>query len=340
MVAMNSFGGGYNILPLQTINGGHVYFNREEVNCLHNNVQEMCNNCATIKLPEEVVKHVVILDSYSSATIEGARTTIDSVVSAMSKPKQDINTSDRMVLNAINAMNYLCKHNLSIDDFINAWKLMVEDVCENKNAGTDGFRNGNVTVASLDRVVHVPETPERIEERMKQLFAYLEDSNDSAVIKSIVFHFYCVYVHPFCDGNGRIARATSSAYLGKNGFEFFSNVPVSKVINESLSRYYHSIAVSEELHKNNIDITPFVVYMLHVYRAALQQYSLLQSPLDIREGEVLSKLVQRGKGTISIGKCAKILKCSEQEALQVLNSMYDKGYLVYVGGEYRIGWRV
>lgn len=333
---INSFGS--KILPLKSINDGRVYYNLDEVEYSFNEVQKLCTECKSVKLPDEIVKHVVLLDGYSSATIEGARTTVENVVSAMKRPKCDASTSDRMVLNAINAMDYLCRHKLSMHNFINAWKLIVEDVCENTNAGTDGFRTGMVEVSSMDRVVHVPEKPEKIEQRMQQLFDYLKTSSDSPIIKSIVFHFYCVYIHPFCDGNGRISRAASSAYLAKNGYDFFSHVPVSKAINEALSRYYFAISYSEKS-SINIDITPFVMYMLHVYEVALQQYSLLQSPLNNRESEVFSRMVQRDKGTISINKCAKILKCSEQEALQVLNSMCDKGYLAYVSGEYRIGWR-
>lgn len=66
-------------------------------------------------------------------------------------------------------------------------------------------------------------------------------------------------MHPFCDGNGRIARLLTSDFLIHSGLNNFSALTLSKTINETAPEYYEALENSENsLH----DITPFIQYML------------------------------------------------------------------------------
>lgn len=66
-------------------------------------------------------------------------------------------------------------------------------------------------------------------------------------------------MHPFCDGNGRIARLLTSDFLIRSGLNNFSALTLSKTINETSQAYYMALENSENsLH----DITPFIQYIL------------------------------------------------------------------------------
>ena len=95
---------------------------------------------------------------------------------------------------------------------------------------------------------------------MKQFFSFYNGENvECPYIKVAIIHFYFVYMHPFCDGNGRIARLLTSDFLIHSGLNNFSALTLSKTINETAPEYYQALENSENsLH----DVTPFIQYML------------------------------------------------------------------------------
>lgn len=95
---------------------------------------------------------------------------------------------------------------------------------------------------------------------MKQFFGFYNGENiECPYIKVAIVHFYFVYMHPFCDGNGRIARLLTSDFLIRSGLYNFSAITLSKTINETAPAYYQAIENSENSFH---DVTPFIQYML------------------------------------------------------------------------------
>ena len=95
---------------------------------------------------------------------------------------------------------------------------------------------------------------------MKQFFGFYNGGNiECPYIKVAIIHFYFVYMHPFCDGNGRIARLLTSDFLIHSGLNNFSALTLSKTINETAPAYYQAIENSENSFH---DVTPFIQYML------------------------------------------------------------------------------
>ena len=75
---------------------------------------------------------------------------------------------------------------------------------------------------------------------MKSLFHYINNSNLNLILLSSIFHYYFVAIHPFTDGNGRMARFWMSLMLfnyDKN-FEF---IPIEEEIFLNQEKYYSSI---------------------------------------------------------------------------------------------------
>lgn len=109
-----------------------------------------------IDMPLERIRHIQLLDEYESATIEGACTTVDRVLSG-SNGKSEV-----MVRQSFAGLQFLLHNDLSEDTILKAWSIITEGCCENQSAGVAGYRTGMVYVGNEVRVIHVPASPEQI----------------------------------------------------------------------------------------------------------------------------------------------------------------------------------
>lgn len=275
------------------------------------------------------VRDMILLDAYHSATIEGARTTVDHVRKAFSKPHTK---DDKMVVNTVKGCDYAYQNPIDGQNIRTLWEIIVSGVCENESKAGALYRDGMVFIGSNTRIIHTPAEPGKIEELINQLFLFLENSEMEELLNAFILHFYFVYVHPFCDGNGRTARILTSSYLCHHGYEKVMYLPISRTINENLSGYYSSITDSEwryvEQGKAYLDITPFVSYMLEIFEKCMITSILEEHELDSNQKLLLSKMKKRGSGAeITVKNAKKILGISEEEAAAVLRSLEEMGHL-------------
>ena len=268
------------------------------------------------------VKDSIMLDCFSSATIEGARTTVEKVKQVFNAP---VSKDDKMVINTIKAQNLVYNSGISDNNIRNIWELIVDGVCENKNVMGDKYRSGDVFVGSLTRIIHTPEKYYNIERRMCELFNYINNSS-SSIIKACSVHFYFVYIHPFCDGNGRFARLWMNYILSQISSNF-KGVVISREINNDLARYYSSLSESEFSYDGIIDITVFIEYMFNCIINAIEynKYKKYESLSSI-EQRVLDKMKKNSSG-ITAKKLGSILGISINKSRYLLNGLVNKRYL-------------
>lgn len=109
----------------------------------------------------------------------------------------------------------------------------------------------------------------KLPEYMNRLVAFIRrDSPMNDLLKAAAIHFYFVYLHPYFDGNGRMARLIHMWYLRQLGYSSALFVPFSSYIDQSRTHYYKAFTLAEENAKisNVMDITPFLIYFIeHVY---------------------------------------------------------------------------
>ena len=282
------------------------------------------------KLPiSRGVKDTILLDAWSSATIEGARTTVDQVKKAFADPKTK---DDRMVINTIAASNYAYGRPITTQNIRRLWVKIVDGVCENTEHMGELYRDGMVYIGSSSRIIHVPAAPEQLPELMEKWFAYRESEAENVLIQSFVAHFYFVYIHPFCDGNGRAARTLNASHLYHAGYRKMKNLPLSSAINNQLSGYYSSLADSESVLNGSeihwLDLSPFVSYMLDAFERCLIDAALSANSLSDAEKKLLERMNKVGpKAEITTAKASQILGTSTDSARTVLNKLIKKGYL-------------
>lgn len=290
---------------------------------------------------EKKIKDIILLDAFHSATIEGARTTVENVRKAYDKPKTK---DDKMVINTIYGMNYAYANPISMKNIRQLWEIVTKDVCDNSHLAGELFRKGMVYVGSNTDIIHTPANPEKIEEMMQELFRFMETSGLNIWIKAAISHFYFVYIHPFCDGNGRTVRIMTQAFLKHGGMEKIQYLSLSRAINDNLSGYYNSLKESEIVYKNEerwMDITSFIDYMLNVIEKCMLTALKEDNELAEKQKLLLSKMQKRGIGAeITLENATGILKVSTQEAGEYLNELVEMGYLEYVEKERKSIYRL
>ncbi len=158
------------------------------------------------------------------------------------------------------------------------------------------YRHDTVTVTDGTRILHTGLSHEKLPVYMKRLIAFMQTGDDDELRKAAIVHFYLSYVHPYFDGNGRMARLIQMWYLVQQGYPGTMHVSLSKYIEATREKYYRTF---EQIKENAeisglIDVTPFLKYMNDCvydqlpsefpYRKSIENYTDL-----VREGAVTEK---------------------------------------------------
>ena len=126
------------------------------------------------------------------------------------------------------------------------------------------YRHDSVYVVGA-KVEHTGLPWQALPERMGELVTFIhEDSGIDDLLKAALIHFYMAYLHPYFDGNGRMARLMHLWYLVQQGYSSALYVPLSEYINKNRKGYYNAFTLVEENAdiSGMVNVTPFLVYFI------------------------------------------------------------------------------
>ncbi|MCD6013879.1 MAG: Fic family protein [Flavipsychrobacter sp.] len=187
------------------------------------------------------------------------------------------------------------------------------------------------------------EAPEAtlLENEMKQFLDWFNhEMNIDPVLKAAVAHLWFVTIHPFNDGNGRIARAIADMQLAradKSSQRFYS---MSAQIEREKKDYYDML---ENTQKGTLDITDWIGWFLNcldraVVSADLTLAAILKKaafwerisnvPMNPRQHFMTNKLLDDFFGKLTSSKWAKMTKCSPDTALRDIQDLIEKGLMI------------
>ncbi|MBR6903172.1 MAG: Fic family protein, partial [Clostridia bacterium] len=148
-----------------------------------------------------------------------------------------------------------------------------------------------------DRVEHSGLDNKKVPQYMKSLMAFVNEEDEiNDLIKAAIIHFYIAYVHPYFDGNGRMARLFHLWFLVQKGYKSVLFIPFSGKIEKSRKEYYKAFTLVEENKKisGRIDVTPFILYFIdNVYNkinegfAAIDTLSVYDNA--VKDGKITEK---------------------------------------------------
>ena len=131
------------------------------------------------------------------------------------------------------------------------------------------YRNHAEGVFDGEQVIFVAPSEKFVPALMHDLFDWLKnDLETPMLIKSCVFHYEFVFIHPFSDGNGRTARLWQNVLLMKWN-PIFEYIPLESRIQKYQDEYYNSIS---ECHKNG-DSNKFIEFMLRLIDESIDEIS-------------------------------------------------------------------
>ncbi len=202
--------------------------------------------------------------------------------------------------------------------------------------------------------VHYKAVPaSKIEEDIERFLDYCQNSADNLYIKSAIAHLWFVSIHPYDDGNGRIARAITDYILsGSAKATRFKLYSISAAINKDRKGYYEILDRTTNLFINrNFDITPWLVWHLNTLQNALTdalqniEYLVQKTkfwdahrlqPLNERQIKVLNKLLDKGaqnfEGGLSTKKYIAMTKVSKATAVRDIAQLMSFGCIRQIEG--------
>jgi Fic family protein len=186
---------------------------------------------------------------------------------------------------------------------------------------------------------------ELLAEEMTQLIRWFNRTEfNDPVLKAAIAHLWFVTIHPFDDGNGRIARAITDMQLSRADHSAQRFYSMSSQIKIERKEYYD---ILERTQKGSLDITEWIDWFLNCLDRALigtddtlaivmkkarfwEKYSI--APLNDRQRIMLNKLLDGFDGKLTSSKWAKITKTSQDSAGRDINDLVQRGILAKEAG--------
>lgn len=228
------------------------------------------NSAHLNKPPTELRKKNRIKTIHSSLEIEGNTLTIEQITAIIENkrvigPKKDI----LEVKNAITVYDYLDNLNpFKFESFCEAHRILMNGLID--SAGK--LRSKSVGIIKGSEVAHIAPPCHMLKPLMNDLFDYLKNDEDLVLIKSCVFHYEMVFIHPFIDGNGRMGRLWQTLIL-KESYPVFEFLPIETLIKERQEQYYESLGKSD----NTGESTLFIEFMLEIILESLEELLNIQN---------------------------------------------------------------
>ncbi|MFA6117621.1 MAG: Fic family protein [Sphingomonas sp.] len=191
-----------------------------------------------------------------------------------------------------------------------------------------------------ERVHYEAPAADRLDQEMQAFIAWFEtDTAIDPVLKAGVVHLWFVTIHPFDDGNGRIARAIADLALARSERTAQRFYSMSAQIRAERNAYYDLL---EKTQKGDLDITPWLAWFLDCLERAIDGAEETLSavldkarfwerhadtPLNERQRLMINRLLGPFEGKLNTSKWAKMAKTSNDTALRDIQDLLEKGVL-------------
>lgn len=291
-------------------------------------------------------------DVVYSSDIEGIRLNVDEVRSSIARklgienikqtaPSHYIDSVVAVMLDAVSHYDQLLTK-----EKICAWQaaFFPTGFSEGSQIEVGQYRTNEEHIVSgmfgREKIHYVAPSPGRVDEEMAHFLDWFNNhDNINSVIRSAIAHFWFVSIHPFEDGNGRLARILSDMLLAradKSEFRFYN---ISSQINKDKKRYYD---ILEKAQHGDGDITEWICWYANTLSLALDEAENIVStilnksffwqkassiPLSQRQTDMLNLFLDGYEAKITSKTWASLAKCSKDTAIRDIQDLVDKEIL-------------
>lgn len=301
---------------------------------------------------EEAILSTLTFDVIKSSEIEGEKLNYDQVRSSIARrlgiettgmvlSDRDVEGVVEMLLDATQKFNEpmtnerICGWQASL--FPTGWSGM-------HKIDTGKYRLGEMQIVSgpmgRERIHFQAPPPSQLTQDMDKFLNWFNgEAKMDGVLKAAIAHFWFIIIHPFDDGNGRIARALTDLMLARSENSSQRFYSLSKQILTEKKGYYE---ILQKVQHSDGDITEWLVWFLTCLKHALESTEETvkrildkthfwdkhkETILNSRQRLLLNKLLDGFDGKLKTSKWAKIAKCSADTALRDIKDLIEKGIL-------------
>lgn len=181
-----------------------------------------------------------------------------------------------------------------------------------------------------------------IEQEMDRFITWFAGNDGTdPVIRAGIAHLWFITIHPFEDGNGRIARAIADMALARSDGSKNRFYSLSAQIEDKRKNYYDQI---ERQQRATTDITNWLSWFLNCLEQAINNAEIMlasvlfkaklweiinQDPVNNRQKTIINRMLEDDfEGFINTSKYAKLAKCSNDTALRDIQNLTQRGILI------------
>ena len=292
------------------------------------------------------------LDVVYSSEIEGIRLNVEQVRSSIARklgienvrqtaPSHYVDSVVSVMLDAV--QNY--DQPLS-KEILCAWQsaFFPSGFSEGSQIEVGKYRTNEEQIVSgiwgREKVHYIAPSPDCVESEMRQFLDWFDsDEQVSSIIRSAIAHFWFVCIHPFEDGNGRMARILSDMLLARGEKSEFRFYNISSQINKDKNHYYD---VLERTQRGDGDITDWLVWYMQKLSDALDDAEATVTTIlnksffwqkassvsmTARQTQMLNLFLDGYEAKITSKNWATLAKCSKDTAIRDLQDLVAKNIL-------------
>lgn len=233
----------------------------------------------------------IMEEAIASSQLEGAATTTSMAKKLLTEKRAPRDKSERMIVNNYKTMQALNQEykdkKLSHEVLFDLHRLITKDTLDISKQGRYRKDSENITLNDqMEYVYYIPPKEVFVSKEIERLIKFANDEDDGGflhpIIKAIILHFWIGILHPFYDGNGRLARTIFYWYLLKKGYWTMQYLPISLVMREAPTQYGMAYVYSEQ---DDYDFTYFYDFHMRKLMQALRNFkAYLQRKIEENKG--------------------------------------------------------
>ncbi len=231
---------------------------------------------------QKLISRGIMEEAIASSQLEGAATSRQVAKRMLRDGRKPRNASEQMIVNSYLSMREIEEkyknEKMSLPLLLELHRMITNETKDDEG-DRPRLRTDKDNIYVIDKasgnIYHEAPKVDFVNKELKLLINFANDELETdsfvhPVIKAIMLHFWLGYLHPFTDGNGRLARLLFYWYLIRKGYWAFVYLPISKIIKKSPNQYKMAYVYSEQ---DDNDLTYFIDYNIRKIKLAVRDFS-------------------------------------------------------------------
>ncbi len=283
----------YKKLPLEDAQGNFMVFLEEPLKIQTSTLRTLFQNQSDLYSAKSLETEIIATSAIEN--IDFSRDSVRSILSGQASKNEE----EKRIEGLKKGLEFISDpgNKITEENLYKLYKMAIGKYLDEENQLKEGnlYHHDSVYVVGT-KVEHTGISYKQVPSYMKSLVKYINQKDDiQDLMKACIIHFYIAYVHPWFDGNGRMARLAHLWFLVQRGYQSVLFVPFSSLIEKTRKQYYDAYQTIEDNYRytHTIDVTPFLLYFINnVYNKieqTLQEDTLSVYRLALNQKKITNK---------------------------------------------------